>query len=55
MASSSQIKPGEIGSITVTVNVQQYIGKVTKEIAVYSNDLEKPRVNLLLKAEIRSN
>ena len=55
MASSSQIKPGETGSITATFTVQHDSGKVTKEIAVYSNDPEKPRVNLLLKAEIRSN
>jgi len=54
MASSSQIKPGESGSITATVNVQNYNGKVTKEIAVYSNDPRKPRVNLLLKAEVSS-
>ena len=55
MVSSSQIKPGESGSITATVSVQHYSGKVTKEIAVYSNDPGKPRVNLLLSAEIRSH
>jgi hypothetical protein len=54
MASSSQIKPGETGSITATVNVQHYSGKITKEIAVYSNDPGRPRVNLLLKAEVGS-
>jgi hypothetical protein len=55
MASSSQIKPGESGSITATVTVQHYSGIITKEIAVFSNDPGKPRVNLLLKAEVRSN
>jgi hypothetical protein len=55
MASSSQIKPGETGSITVTVNMQNYSGTVTKEIAVYSNDPGKPRVKLLIIAVIRSN
>jgi hypothetical protein len=55
MASSSQIKPGEAGSISATLNVQHYNGKVAKEIAVYSNDPGKPRVNLVLKAEISSN
>jgi hypothetical protein len=53
MASSSQIKPGEKGSITATVNIQQYNGKVVKEISVYSNDPAKPHAVLLIKADIR--
>jgi hypothetical protein len=53
MASSSQIKPGEKGSITVSVNVQHYSGAVAKEISVYSNDPVKPRAMLRLKAEIK--
>jgi len=55
MASLSQIKPGESGRITATLTVQHYSGMITKEIAVYSNDPGKPRVNLLLKAEVRGN
>ena len=55
MASSSQIKPGEKGRITATVNVQNYNGNVVKDIAVYSNDPAKPRSVLLIKAEIRRN
>jgi hypothetical protein len=55
MASSSQIKPGETGSVTATVSLKNYNGRVTKEITVYSNDPQKPRVSLILTADVRSN
>ncbi len=53
MASSSQIKPGEKGIITATVNIQHYSGRISKDIMVYSNDPSRPRAVLRLKAEIK--
>ncbi len=55
MASSSQIKPGEKGSINVTVDVGNANGTLVKSISVYSNDPARPKVTLTIKAEIRRN
>jgi hypothetical protein len=52
MASSSQIKPGEKGTIVVTLDADSYKGQVVKEIWVYSNDPKKPMATLVLKAEV---
>jgi len=55
MASSSLIKPGERGSIKVTVDLGNASGTLVKSISVYSNDPERPKVILTIKAEIRRN
>jgi hypothetical protein len=55
MASSSQIKPGERGSIKVTVDVGNADGTLVKSVSVYSNDPKRPQVTLTIKAEIRRN
>ncbi len=52
LASSSQIKPEERGSITAKINAHNYKGHIVKNIIVYSNDPVKPAVTLTLKAEI---
>lgn len=55
MASSSHIKPGERGSIKVSVNVHNYVGRIKKEIRVNSNDPSRPSVILTIAAEVMNN
>jgi len=51
MAGSSRLKPGERGSITVRVDIGDRIGKIVKTVEVFSNDPERPKVTLTLKAD----
>jgi len=55
MASSSHIKPGEKGIINVTVDVETANGMLVKSVSVHSNDPERPKVTLTIKADIRRN
>jgi hypothetical protein len=52
MASSSQIKPGETGNVTVELDSGDYKGKILKEIWLYTNDQKNPRVSFIVKADI---
>jgi hypothetical protein len=54
MASSSQIKPGETGSVAAEVNTADFKGAIVKEIWVYSNDPQKPRVEFTIKADVQT-
>lgn len=53
MASSSRLKPGEEGSITTKVRTAGRKGRLVKTVRVISNDPEKQRVILVLKAFIK--
>lgn len=53
MASLSRLKPGEKGSIQVTVDVAGKRGSVTKTVQVYSNDPRMPMVTLQVTMLVR--
>ena len=53
MASSSQIKPGETGSITASINTKGRKGPLSKIVRVYSNDPKRSVVTLSLNAIIQ--
>lgn len=53
MASSSQIKPGEAGTITANIDTKRRKGPLSKVIRVYSNDPKRSVVTLSLKAVIQ--
>jgi hypothetical protein len=52
MASSSQIKPGATGSVAVSVDTSDFKGIIVKEVWLYTNDPNKPKVLLTIKAEV---
>ena len=52
MASSSQIKPGETGSIEVSVDTSDFKGAIVKAVWVYTNDPKNEKVVLTIKAEV---
>jgi hypothetical protein len=53
MASSSHIKPNEEGRITVRVDTARRNGKLIKTADILSNDPQRPKVILTLKATIK--
>jgi len=54
VASSSRLKPGEEGKIVATIDIKGKIGFLTKTVKVFTNDPQKPVVNLVLKALIKA-
>lgn len=52
MASSSRLGPGEKGRLTARIDTRGRRGHLVKSIEVFSNDPEKPRTVLTLKAEV---
>jgi hypothetical protein len=52
VASSSRLKPGEKGKISVKVNIQGRAGHLSKSVQVFSNDPKKKIVTLIVKANI---
>ncbi len=53
MSSSDHLKPGEKGSITARINTDRRGGMTVKTIEVFTNDPDRPRLVLTLKADIR--
>jgi len=53
VASSSHLKPGEEGKIVATIDIKGKIGFISKTVKVFTNDPQKPAVNLVLKALIK--
>ena len=53
MASSSRLKPGEKGKISVTVGLGGRLGNLTKTVHVYTNDPQKPVMNLSVRVAVR--
>ena len=53
MASSSRLKPGEKGSLTATVDTRNRMGLTVKTVEVFTNDPDRPKVVLTLKADIK--
>jgi hypothetical protein len=52
MASLSQIKPGEKGTVTVELDSGDYKGTIIKEVWLYTNDKKNPRVSMTIKADV---
>lgn len=53
VVSLTHLKPGEKGKISAKIDVKNRAGSISKSVKVFSNDLQRPVVNLLLKALIR--
>lgn len=53
VASSSRLKPGEEGKIIATIDIKGRTGYISKAVRVFTNDPQKPSVNLVLKALIK--
>ncbi|MBI5639825.1 MAG: c-type cytochrome [Nitrospirae bacterium] len=53
MASSSRLKPGEKGRISVSVDVRGKRGSLTKTIQVYANDQKRPVTTLSLRMYLK--
>ncbi len=47
------IAPGEIGKIDVTLKTDNFAGPISKSIAVLTNDLENPKLQLVVKAHVK--
>ena len=54
MASSSHLKPGEKGKLTAIIDTHGKGGLLVKSVEVFSNDPERPKITLTLKADIRA-
>ncbi len=48
-----KIAPGESGKVKTTVKTDNFGGPIAKSIAVFTNDPENPKVQLVVKAEIK--
>jgi hypothetical protein len=55
MASSSHLKEGEKGAITVRVPTAMKSGPIEETIEVVSNDPKRPKVILTLEAAVLEN
>jgi hypothetical protein len=49
---SSHLKPGSSGAVTVRVETGSGIGRIVRTVEVFTNDPERPKVVLTLKADI---
>lgn len=52
-ASSSRLKPGESGTIDVSVDIRGRIGYLSKTIQVYTNDPKSPVTKLAVRMQIK--
>ncbi len=49
----AKIAPGTSGSVRADLDTLAFEGPIAKSIAVYTNDPETPRIDLVMKAEVR--
>lgn len=47
------IEPGKTGKVTVTVETVNFAGPIAKPISVFTNDPLNPKLNLVVKADIK--
>ena len=47
------IEPGAVGQVKTTVETDNFNGPIAKTIAVFTNDPENPKIQLVVKAEIK--
>jgi hypothetical protein len=50
----SNIEPGEEGKIAATVDTRNFKGGIAKSVRVFTNDPENPQIDLVIKANVRS-
>ena len=48
------IEPGQIGKITATVDTRNFKGGIAKSVRVFTNDADNPQIDLVIKANVRS-
>jgi len=55
MASSSRLKPGEKGKVSVSVDINGKSGNISKTIQIFSNDTKKPvtTISVVMKVKDR--
>lgn len=53
MASSSRLGPKEKGKVSVSVDLRGRLGRMSKTIQVYTNDLSRPVTNLLVTMYVK--
>ena len=52
MISSNHLEPGSLGRIETTVDTSGRSGPLLKKISLYSNDLKKPVVTILMYMDV---
>lgn len=53
MASSSHLKPGETGRVNVKVDVRGKLGRISKTVQVFTNDVLQPVTTLILTMRVK--
>ena len=53
LAYTRELQPGSSGEIKATFNSTQFRGPVSKQISIYSNDLQQPVAKLTLKGVVK--
>ena len=48
------IAPGEEGKIIATVDTRNFKGGIAKSVRIFTNDAENPQIDLVIKANVRS-
>lgn len=48
-----RIEPGKVGKVTAKVDTQDFAGPISKSIAVLTNDKSNPKIQLVVKAEVK--
>jgi hypothetical protein len=47
------IAPGEVGKVNVTLKTDTFSGPISKSIAVFTNDFDNPKLQLVVKAHVK--
>jgi len=47
------IEPGKVGRVQVTVETDNFDGPIAKTVSVFTNDADNPKIQLVVKAEIK--
>lgn len=48
------VAAGEIGKVTATVDTRNFKGGIAKSVRVYTNDPDNPQIDLVIKANVKS-
>ena len=48
-----KIEPGETGIVKATLQTQDFYGPISKSVAVFTNDPDNPKIQLVLKANVK--
>ena len=47
------IAPGEVGKVSVKIKTDNFAGPIAKSVAVFTNDSENPKLQLVVKAQVK--